>query len=383
MSLTDGIYEEDHRLFRDGFRKFVEQEITPHHAQWEVDGVVSREVWRKAGAQGYLGLAVPEEYGGLGITDFRFNNIINEELQRVGASGIGFDVHTDVIAPYLMHYGDEAQKKKYLPKVVSGECVLAIAMTEPNTGSDLAGIQSSAVREGTGYRLNGQKTFITNGLLCDLCIVVAKTNPEEKHGAFSLLLVDREMEGFLPGKKLEKVGLKAQDTAELHFDNVFVPEENRLGEEGQGFYYLVQQLPQERLSLSAKALAGAETALEHTIEYCKERQAFGKPIGEFQNSKFKLAEMKTEVTLGRVFINQATLALERGAFSADEAAMVKWWITEMHKRVVDTCLQLHGGYGYMMEYPVAKAYLDSRVETIFGGTTEIMKEIIGRSLGFK
>lgn len=382
MSLSQSIYEEDHRLFRDGFRKFVEQEIAPNHEQWEKDGQVSREVWLKAGGRGYLGLAVPEEYGGLGVTDFRFNNIIQEELGRVGASGIGFAIHTDIIVPYLLLYGSEEQKKNYLPKTVSGECILAIAMTEPNTGSDLAGIQASAVREAGGYRLNGQKTFISNGLMCDLCIVVAKTNPDEKHGAFSLFLVERGTDGFPPGKKLDKIGLKAQDTAELYFEDVHLPESARLGEEGQGFYYLMQQLPQERLSLAVQALGGAEAVLDHTIEYCKERHAFGRPIGTFQNSRFKLAEMKTEITIARVVVDHATIELNRGELTSEGAAMVKWWVTEMYKRTADTCLQLHGGYGYMTEYPVAKYFVDSRVGTIYGGTTEIMKEIIGRSLGF-
>lgn len=379
--MTQSIYEEEHELFRDSFRKFLEREVTPYHDQWEKDGQVSREVWLKAGEQGYLGLSVPEAYGGLGITDFRFNNIISEEVTRERVSGLGFAVHTDIIAPYILHYGTEEQKKRILPKVVSGECILAIAMTEPNTGSDLAGIQTTAKRDGDGYRINGQKTFITNGLMCDLCITVAKTNPKEKHGAFSLFLVEQGMEGFRHGRKLEKIGLKAQDTAELHFDDVYVSSDALLGEEGRGFYHLVQQLPQERLSLSVHSIAGAEAAFEHTLAYCKERHAFGKPIGQFQNSRFKLAEMKTEITLGRLFVNNATLQLNRGELTAVEAAMVKYWVTEMYKRTADTCLQLHGGYGYMKEYPIAKYWVDCRIDTIFGGTTEIMKEIIGKSLG--
>ncbi|MCH7909908.1 MAG: acyl-CoA dehydrogenase family protein [Candidatus Hydrogenedentes bacterium] len=379
--MVQSIYEEEHELFRDSFRKFLEREVIPYHDQWEKDGQVSREVWLKAGEQGYLGLSVPEAYGGLGIDDFRFNNVVGEELARARASGIGFTVHTDIIAPYISRYGSEAQKKNILPKVVSGECILAIAMTEPNTGSDLAGIQTTAKRDGDGYRINGQKTFITNGLLCDLCIVVAKTNPKAKHGAFSLFLVEEGTDGYRHGKKLEKIGLKAQDTAELHFEDVYVPEDGRLGEEGQGFYYLMQQLPQERLSLSVHSIAGAEAAFELTLAYCKERHAFGRPIGKFQNSRFKLAEIKTELTMGRLFVDNATMQLNRGELSSVEAAMVKWWITEMYKRTVDTCLQLHGGYGYMKEYPIAKYFLDCRVDTIYGGTTEIMKEIIGKSLG--
>ena len=307
--------------------------------------------------------------------------MVGEELARARASGIGFTVHTDIIAPYISRYGSEAQKKNILPKVVSGECILAIAMTEPNTGSDLAGIQTTAKRDGDGYRINGQKTFITNGLLCDLCIVVAKTNPKAKHGAFSLFLVEEGTDGYRHGRKLEKIGLKAQDTAELHFEDVYVPEDGRLGEEGQGFYYLMQQLPQERLSLSVHSIAGAEAAFELTLAYCKERHAFGRPIGKFQNSRFKLAEIKTELTMGRLFVDNATMQLNRGELSSVEAAMVKWWITEMYKRTVDTCLQLHGGYGDIKAYPIAKYVLDRRVDSIYGGTNEIMKEIIGKSLG--
>ncbi len=375
-------YTEDHRMFRAGFRKFVAAEITPYHEQWEKDGQVSRELWLKAGAQGYLSMDVPEEYGGPGIRDFRFNNIVAEELTRAGATGPGFGVHTDIIVPYIIAYGTESQKKKYLPGCVSGECITAIAMTEPNTGSDLAGVKTSAADKGDHYLLNGQKTFITNGMMCDLVIVVARTNPGERHKGMSLLLVDRGMPGFEPSKKLHKLGMHAQDTAELFFKDVKVPKENILGEEGKGFSYLMQQLPQERLSVAALGIAGAETALEHTITYCKERHAFGKPIGAFQNSRFKLAEMKTEIVIGRHFVDHCTLLLNRGELTTEVASMAKWWCTEMQKRVVDTCVQLHGGYGYMMEYPVAKAFVDSRAQTIYAGSTEIMKEIIGRSMGF-
>lgn len=381
-TMLENIYEEDHRLFRDGFRKFVEQEIVPYHDQWEREGQVSREVWRKAGEQGYLGLSVPEAYGGLGVTDFRFNTIINEELARAGATGVGFSIHTDIIVPYLIAYASEEQKRRYLPRCVSGECIMAIAMTEPNTGSDLAGIRTSAVRNGSGWVINGQKTFISNGLMADLVIVVAQTDPAEKHSGFSLFLVERGMEGYEPPRKLHKIGLHAQDTAELFLNDVHVSGDMLLGEENKGFYYLMQQLPQERLSLASLAVAGAEMALEHTIRYCKERTAFGRPIGTFQNSRFKLAEMKTEVTLARVFLNECTLRLNDGALTTETASMAKWWCGELEKRIVDTCVQLHGGYGYMMEYPIAKAFVDSRVHTIYGGTTEIMKEIIGRSMGF-
>ncbi len=380
--MISNIYEEDHRIFREGVRKFIDEHILPHHKEWEKAGEVSREVWLKAGELGYLGMAVPEEYGGLGVSDFRYNNVLNEELKRVGATGVGFTVHTDIIAPYLIHYGTEDQKKRFLPGVVSGEFILSIGMTEPNAGSDLAGVRTVAERTAGGWVVNGQKTFITNGAMTDLCIVVARTNPEERHRGFSLLLVERDREGFATPKKLPKIGLHAQDTSELFFKDVFVPEENLLGDENQGFYYLMNQLPQERLSISVEAQATAESALEATVRYCKEREAFGKPIGNFQHSRFKLAEMKTEVEIGRMFVDQMTLRLNRGEMTGEEGAMVKWWVSEMSMRVVDRCLQLHGGYGYMTEYPIAQHFVDARVRTIYGGTTEIMKEIIGRGMGF-
>ncbi|MDX1994280.1 MAG: acyl-CoA dehydrogenase family protein [bacterium] len=376
------IFESEHQMFRDAFRRFVEKEITPCHDQWEKDGIVPREVWLKAGQAGFLGFNVPEVYGGGGVTDFRYNTIITEELIRVGASGVGFGLHNDISIPYILHYGSEEQKQRFLPKMVSGEWITAIAMTEPNTGSDLAGVRTTAIRENGHYILNGQKTFITNGINSDVVITVAKTDPDQRHAGISLLLVERGMEGFERGRNLEKIGLKAQDTAELFFSNVQVPAENLLGEEGHGFYYLMQELPQERLSIAVGAIAACEAALEWTINYCKERQAFGRPIGTFQNSRFKLAEMKTEIEIGRVFVDRCIMELNEGNLSTEEASMAKWWTTELQKRVVDTCVQLHGGYGYMLEYPIAKAYLDPRVQTIYGGTTEIMKEIIGRAMGF-
>jgi len=389
------IFEDEHHMFRDAFRRFVEKEIVPCHDQWEKDGVVSREVWLKAGQNGFLGMNVPEEYGGGGVVDFRYNAIVTEELIKVGASGIGFGLHNDITIPYILHYGSAEQKARFLPKMVMGEIITAIAMTEPNTGSDLAGVRTTAIRQNGHYVVNGQKTFITNGILSDVVITVAKTNilsdvvitvaktnPEQSHSGISLILIERGMAGFERGRNLEKIGLKAQDTAELYFNNVEVPAENLLGEEGQGFYYLMTELPQERLSIAVGALAACEAALEWTIQYCKERQAFGRPIGTFQNSRFKLAEMKTEIEIGRVFVDRCITELNAGNLSAEEAAMAKWWTTELQKRVVDQCLQLHGGYGYMLEYPIAKAYLDTRVQTIYGGTTEIMKEIIGRAMGF-
>ncbi len=377
------IYEEEHRMFRDSFRKFCEAEIVPHHAQWEKEGMVSREVWRKAGAQGFLCPQVPEEYGGLGLRDFRYNAIVGEEITRAMASGVGFTLQNDITADYIIHYGTEEQKKKYLPKMVSGELITSIAMSEPGTGSDLQGIKTNAKPMGDHFILNGQKTFITNGILSDLCIVVARTSDVKSHTGISLLLVERAWEGFSKGKKLDKIGMHAQDTAELFFQDVKVPREALLGgQEGTGFIHLMQQLPQERMSIAVAAIAACEQALEGTITYCKERHAFGKPIGTFQNSRFKLAEMKTETIIGRVFLNDCIMLLNAGQLTVERAAMAKWWTTELQKKLIDQCLQLHGGYGYMMEYPIAKAYIDSRAQTIYGGSTEIMKEIIGRAMGF-
>jgi alkylation response protein AidB-like acyl-CoA dehydrogenase len=305
-----------------------------------------------------------------------------EELMYANAPGVGFSLHADVAAPYLAAYGTDEQKARWLPGVVSGDLILAIAMTEPSTGSDLAAVRTTALREGDGYVLNGQKTFITNGLLSDLVIVVAKTDPAAGRKGISLLVVERDMEGFRRGRKLEKIGLHAQDTAELFFDNVRVPAANRLGEEGKGFAYLMSNLPQERLTIAIKAVAACEFGLDVTAQYCRERSAFGQPIGTFQASRFALAEMQTETQIARVFVDRCIEDLNAGRLSNEAAAMAKWWTTELEGRVLDRCLQLHGGYGYMLEYPIARAYLDARVQRIYGGTNEIMKEIIGRSMGF-
>lgn len=375
------LFEAEHDMFRDAFRRFVEKEIVPYHEHWEQAGIVPRELWLKAGESGFLGMDVPEEYGGGGIRDYRYNMVVSEELTRVGASGPGFVLHNDITIPYILAYGNDEQKARWLPKMVTGETITAIAMTEPNTGSDLASVRTTAIRDGDCYVVNGSKTFITNGINSDVVIVVAKTNPEEKHSGISLIIVERGMEGFQRGRNLEKVGLKAQDTAELFFEGVRVPRENLLGEEGMGFIYLMQQLPQERLSIAVSAVAACEAALEWTVAYCQERTAFGRPIGTFQNSRFKLAEMKTETEIARVFVDRCVQEHNQGKLTAEEAAMAKWWTTELQKRVIDQCVQLHGGYGYMLEYPIARAWLDARVQTIYGGTTEIMKEIIGRSMG--
>jgi alkylation response protein AidB-like acyl-CoA dehydrogenase len=374
------LFEPEHDLFRAAFRAFVEREIAPFHAEWERAGAVPRDLWQAAGRQGFLCMDVPEEYGGAGARDYRFNVVIGEELWRAGATGPGFVLHTDIVVPYITNYGTPEQRQRWLPRCVSGECITAIAMTEPGAGSDLAAIRTTARRDGDAYLLSGQKTFISNGILNDLVIVVAKTDPDAGHRGISLLVVERDMPGYERGRRLEKIGLHAQDTAELFFRDVRVPRDHLLGEEGQGFRYLMEQLPRERLAIAVGAVAAAEAALEQTIRYCREREAFGRPIGALQSVRFTLAELVTEVQIGRVFVDQCVLALNRGELTAETAAMAKWWTTELQQRVVHACLQLHGGYGYMREYPIARAFLDARVQTIYGGTTEIMKEIIGRSL---
>ncbi|MEU4536631.1 acyl-CoA dehydrogenase family protein [Streptosporangium sp. NPDC023825] len=377
------LFEEEHQLFRETVREFLAREVAPHHDQWEKDGIVPREVWKKAGEIGMFGFGVPEEFGGAGITDFRYNAVIVEEVMAIGATGLGYSLHNDVMAPYFVDLTDDEQKARWLPGFASGELITAVAMSEPGAGSDLQGIRTTAVREGDHYVVNGQKTFITNGINSDLVVTVAKTDPAAGARGISLLVVERGMEGFTRGRNLEKIGMHAQDTAELFFDNVRVPAVNLLGpEEGQGFFQLMANLPQERLSIAVMAVAAAETVLRTTIEYCRSRTAFGRNIGSFQNTRFVLAELDTEVDIARLYVDKCILALNAGELTAVDAAKAKWWTTELQTKVIDRCLQLHGGYGYMMEYPVAKAWVDSRVQTIYGGTTEIMKEIIGRSFGF-
>ena len=376
------IFEPEHEAFRATVRRFVEQEVAPHHKEWEKAGIVPRELWHKAAAQGFLCMDVPEEYGGGGASDFRYAVIMTEEFTKQNCTGPGFSLHNDVAAPYLLRYGTEAQKRRYFPALAKGEMILAIAMTEPSGGSDLANMKTRAIRDGDHYVLNGSKTFITNGINADLVIVACKTDPQKAHNGVSLLLVERGMPGFERGRNLEKVGWHAQDTAELFFEDVRVPVENLLGEEGYGFYYLKQQRPQERLIIAVGALASCEAAVDWTVQYCKEREAFGRPIGSFQHSRFKLAEMKTEISIGRVFVDRCIEELNAGTLSATEAAMAKWWATDLQNRVIDQCVQLHGGYGYMLEYPIAQAWLDMRWGPIGGGTNEIMKEMIGREMGF-
>ena len=375
------LFDAEHEAFRESARAFITKELVPRQEEWEAAGVVSRDVWLAAGKQGFLGMAVDEEYGGGGVDDFRFNAIFDEELVSAGVSGFGVPVHNDINVPYL-NLATEEQKRRWLPGFCSGEIITAIAMTEPGAGSDLQGIRTTAVRDGDEYVINGQKTFISNGILADLVIVVARTDPDAGHKGISLIAVERGTPGFERGRNLDKIGQKSQDTAELFFNDVRVPTANLLGEEGQGFIYLMQNLPQERLSIAVAAAASAEKVLETTKQYCRDRTAFGRPIGKFQHIRFEIAEMATEVEIGRVFTDRCVRDHVRGELDVEHAAMAKWWLTELNKRVVDRCLQLHGGYGYMTEYPVAKAFLDSRVQTIYGGTTEIMKEIIGRSMGF-
>ncbi|MCW2846337.1 MAG: acyl-CoA dehydrogenase, partial [Marmoricola sp.] len=375
------LYTAEHEDFRKTARTFYEREVVPHHDQWEKDGIVPRALWATAGEAGLLCFDVPEEYDGPGVTDFRYNVILSEEQTRAGVSGPGFSVHTDIIVPYIISLGNEEQKKRWLPGTVSGEIITAIAMTEPGAGSDLQGIRTTAVDKGDHYVLNGSKTFISNGINADLVIVVARTDPDAGHKGISLLVVERGMEGFERGRNLDKIGLHAQDTSELSFTDVVVPKENLLGKEGEGFIYLMMNLPQERLIIAAQAVAAAETIVEMCIEYAKTREAFGKPIGKFQHNRFLIAEMATETTIARTFINDALQKHLDGKLTAVDAAMAKWWCTELQNKLVNQGVQLHGGYGYMLEYPIAKAYLDSRISTIYGGTTEIQKEIIGRSLG--
>ncbi|WEO94217.1 acyl-CoA dehydrogenase family protein [Streptomyces sp. FXJ1.172] len=372
---------EDHRDFRAMVRDFVEHEIVPHHAAWERAGLVDREVWRGAGKLGLLGIDVPEEYGGGGVRDFRYQVIISEEIMRVGATGVGFALHNDVVAPYLLGLATDEQKRRWLPGFCSGELITAIAMTEPEAGSDLQSVRATAYPDGDDYVLKGAKTFITNGIHADLVIVVARTRPGRGARGLSLLVVERGMPGFTRGRKLEKIGMAAQDTAELFFDDVRVPAANLLGRPGHAFLHLAANLPQERLGIAAYAVAAAETAFTQTLEYCKSRTAFGQPIGAFQHVRFELAEMATELDVARTYVDRAVAEHNAGRLDAVAAAKAKWWATDVQRRVLDRCVQLHGGYGYMRETPVARAFVDNRVHPIYGGTNEIMKEIIGRDLG--
>ena len=380
------LFEDVHEDFRASFRTFLEREVIGEegrYGDWERAGIIPRGVFELAGRGGFMAMAVPERHGGAGAEDFRFNLVIGEETQRtgVGSFGLGITLHNDICLPYFLTYCSEQQRERWLPGIARGELITAIAMTEPGIGSDLASMSTRAIRDGGHYVLDGTKTFITNGINADLVIVAVKTDPSERHAGISLIVVERGMQGFERGRNLEKLGQHAQDTAELSFSEVQVPVENLLGQEGEGFRYLVSNLPQERLSIAASAVSAAEAALGWTLDYVRERRAFGQPIGSFQSSRFTLAELRTETEIARAFIDRCVQALDMGELTAEEAAMAKWWCTELQGRVADRCLQLFGGYGYMVEYPIARAYVDARVTRIYGGANEIMKEIVGRSLG--
>ena len=379
MTALAAHYTPEHTMFRETCRRFFEKEVTPFHMKWEEEGVVPRELWRKAGQQGLLGMAMPEAYGGAG-GDFLYSAILIEEQGRAIASGPAFSLHNDIVVPYLLHYANEEQKKKWIAAACTGELVTAIAMTEPGTGSDLQSIKTTAVMDGNHWVINGSKTFISNGQLADMVIVVCKTDPKLGAKGTSLIAVETTAAGFTRGRNLEKIGMKAQDTSELFFDNVRVPADNLLGGPGMGFAQLMQQLPQERLVIAIQAIAAIEAAMTHTIAYVKERKAFGKPIADFQNTRFKLAELKTKAHVARVFVDDCVARHLRGELDVATAAMAKYWTTDLQCETVDECLQFFGGYGYMWEYPIARLYADARVQKIYGGTNEIMKELIGRTL---
>jgi long-chain-acyl-CoA dehydrogenase len=377
-----GLYTEDHEQFRKVVGEFVRREVEPHLEEWDEQRSTGRDVWVAAGEQGVVGLSGPEEYGGPGLDDFRYRMIVCEELAKVGAASLGssFGLQDDILIPYVSALGTDEQKQRWLPDMCAGRKIMAVAMTEPGTGSDLKGIRTNGVKVDGGWRVNGSKTFITSGIQSDYVVVVTRTDPAGGTDAFSLLVVEDGMPGFSRGRKLDKLGLKAQDTAELFFEDVFVPEDNLLGVVGGGFRQLMQHLPLERLSIAAMAIAAADAALAWTLTYTSEREAFGQPVADFQNSRFVLADMATELDVTRAYVDKCVLAFNDGSLSAVDAAKAKLWATEVQNRVVDRCLQLHGGYGWMMEYPIARAYLDARVQKIYGGTNQIMRQIIGREL---
>ena len=377
------VFDEEHDLYRQSVRRFVADHVAPHRERWEEAGRVDRKLFTAAGETGILGIAAPEKFGGGGVDDFRYNAILSEELaqQDVLSAGLGLALQADIALPYFLHGCSEEQAARWLPDIIAGTTVLALAMTEPSAGSDVAGIATTAVLDGDDYVVDGAKTFITNGLNADLIVTAVKTDPSAGRKGISLLVVEADRDGFSRGRKLAKIGQHAADTSELYFDEVRVPATNLLGEEGRGFYAMMENLAQERLSVAVQATAQARRAYEHTLEYAKERQAFGVPIGSFQHNRFVLAEMKTEVDIAQSYVDQLLSSHVAGTLEATDAAQAKWWTTEMCQRVVDRGVQMHGGYGYMLEYPIARAWIDSRVQTIYAGTTEVMKEIIGRSLG--
>ncbi|MBS1593542.1 MAG: acyl-CoA dehydrogenase family protein [Bacteroidetes bacterium] len=376
------LYTEEHLMFASSVRDFIKKEIEPNHAKWEKAQMVSRESWEQLGEAGYLCMQVDEQYGGLGIKDFRYNAIIAEELGKLGlaSEAVGYTLHSDIVCPYIEHYGTEEAKKKWLPQMVSGKAIAAIAMTEPGAGSDLQGMRTTAVDKGDHYLVNGSKTFITNGYLSDVCVVAVKTDPTLGAKGISLLLIETGMKGYSKGKPFEKVGLHAQDTCELFFENVEVPKSNLLGKVGEGFKYLMTELSQERLVVGLGAIAAAEGALATTVQYTKDRAAFGKSVSDFQNTRFKLAELATEVAIGRIFADKCVELHAEKKLDAAMASSCKYWLTDLQCKVADECLQLHGGYGYIWEYQVARSWADARVQRIYAGTNEIMKELIARSV---
>ena len=374
------IFKEEHEQYRDTVRRFLEKEVAPHHAQWEEDGYVDRDVWLKAGRNGLLCPSMPEAYGGADA-DRLYSVTMFEEIARQGYTGLGFGLHNEIVAPYILRYGSDAQKAKYLPAMARGEVIGAIAMSEPAAGSDLQGIRTTARDAGDHWVLNGSKTFITNGWHADLVIVVAKTDPDAGAKGTSLLLIDRGMPGFEKGRRLKKAGMKAQDTSELFFDNVRVPKTQLLGDMNRGFIYLMQELPWERLQIAISGISAAQAAIDQTIEYTKERKAFGTTVANFQTTRFKLAELQTEAQVARVFVDRCTELLMAGKLDTATASMAKYWVSDLQCKIIDECVQLHGGYGYMLEYPVTRAWTDARVQRIYGGTNEIMKEVIARSMG--
>jgi alkylation response protein AidB-like acyl-CoA dehydrogenase len=377
------LYTDDHEQFRESVKTFIAREITPDYLEWEAAGIAPRSLFQAAGSQGLLGMQIPEAFGGGGSSDFRFNAVIAEELAAagIGGAGLGLTLHNDITTPYFVEYCTSEQAERWLPGIASGELITAVAMTEPGTGSDLAGIRTTAVRDGDTYVVNGSKTFITNGINSDLVITAVTTDPGSRHSGLTLLVLERGMEGFERGRNLEKIGMHSQDTAELFFNDVRVPAANLMGEPGKGFSYLTSNLAQERLSIAITGVASARAALDWTLDYVKERTAFGQPISSFQNTKFVLAEARTAIDVAQSFVDQCILALNAGTLTPADAASAKWWCTELHNTTADRCLQLFGGYGFMTEYPIARSYADSRVTTIYGGTTEIMKGIIARSMG--
>jgi alkylation response protein AidB-like acyl-CoA dehydrogenase len=375
------VFEPEHEQLRETTRQYIEREVAPNAARWEADRLIDRSAYVTAGKYGLIGFNMPEQYGGGGSDDFRFNAVILEELAKFGSTTPALGLQNDIVGPYLKSQATDEQQARWLPGFIAGEIIGAIAMSEPGTGSDLASIRTSAVRHGDDWILNGAKTFISSGINCDLVIVVARTDPDAGHRGFSLLVVERGMDGFSRGRKLDKMGQHAQDTAELHFDNVRVPAANLLGQQNRGFYHLMYNLPSERLSIAVRAVAAARETWRHTLQYAKDRKAFGQPIGSFQHNRFVLAELDTELDIAEQFIDRCLRAVVDGELTAVEAAKAKWWCTELAKKTVDSCLQLYGGYGYMSEYRISTDFVDTRVATIYGGTTEIMKDIVGRNLG--